>query len=194
MAKIQKSTFIVSLVLISLGILVGGVAIPIGVESTSKTEFCISCHEMRTTVYEEYKKSVHYTNQKGVRAGCPDCHIPRDWTETLVRKVLAAKDVYHHLLGHLDTPEKFEANRKEMAQRVWDRMKANNSQECRNCHSFDAMSLASQRLRAQKQHKNAIQDGSTCIDCHKGIAHKPVHETTNTGEPSDSSDAFSINP
>ena len=23
--------------------------------------------------------------------------------------------------------------------------------------------------------KGAIEDGQTCIDCHKGIAHKPVH-------------------
>jgi cytochrome c-type protein NapC len=29
-----------------------------------------------------------------------------------------------------------------------------------------------QKQRARKQHQNAQTDGSTCIDCHKGIAHK----------------------
>ncbi len=183
--------YIFGLIFVS-GLVIGTLAIPSTVEYTSKTEFCISCHEMKTTVYEEYKKTIHYNNSKGVPAGCPDCHIPRNWGDTLIRKFLAAKDVYHHLAGTIDTPEKFEARRLEMAQRVWDRMKANDSQECRNCHHFDAMDLKTQRLRAQKQHQNAMRDGSTCIDCHKGIAHKAVHEQTKKKESAD--DAFSISP
>ncbi|MEQ6341281.1 MAG: NapC/NirT family cytochrome c [Gammaproteobacteria bacterium] len=174
------------------GIVIGALAIPSAVEYTSKTEFCISCHEMKTTVYEEYKKTIHYNNPDGVRADCSDCHIPRSWGPTLIRKIMAAKDVYHHLAGTIDTPEKFEARRPEMAQRVWDSMKANNSQECRNCHQFGAMELKNQRLRAQKQHQNAMKDGSTCIDCHKGIAHKPIHEQTKKNEGAE--DTFSISP
>ncbi len=48
------------------------------VEATNSLGFCTSCHEM-DTVYEEYKKSVHYQNQSGVRAICPDCHVPKEW-------------------------------------------------------------------------------------------------------------------
>jgi cytochrome c-type protein NapC len=193
MGRFSRYVYFFAPILI-VGLLIGGLAIPSGVEYTSQTEFCISCHEMKSTVYEEYKKTKHYNNPMGVRAGCPDCHIPRDWGQTLVRKVMAAKDVYHHLIGTLDTPEKFEANRKAMAQRVWDRMKENNSRECRNCHRFDAMDLNNQRLRAQKQHQNAIRDGSTCIDCHKGIAHKPVHEQMQSKEDASAGDSFTINP
>ena len=146
------------------------------VEYTSSTEFCIGCHEMRSTVYEEYQKTSHAKNSMGVASSCADCHIPRVWYSTLFRKILAAKDVYHHLIGTIDTPEKFEARRLIMAQRVWDTMKENDSRECRNCHAFSSMDLNKQKRRAKKQHQNAVRNGDTCIDCHKGIAHKPAHD------------------
>lgn len=164
-----------TVIIFVVGLLIGGVGFGSFVQHTSTVDFCTSCHEMRNTVYEEYKKSVHFNNAHGVRASCSDCHIPHDWSKTLARKVLAVKDVYHHLVGTIDTPEKFEAKRLELAQKVWARMKADDSRECRNCHSFDAMEFDDQRPRAKKQHENAQRDNMTCIDCHKGIAHKPVH-------------------
>jgi cytochrome c-type protein NapC len=51
-------------------------------------------------------------------------------------------------------------------------MKESNSVGCRNCHSFEAMSLADQEKGAQSKHADAEAAGKTCIDCHKGIAHK----------------------
>ncbi len=171
----RKWIIITPLALIAM-LMAGAISFASFVEHTSTTEFCISCHEMKSTVYEEYKKSVHYRNEAGVRATCSDCHVPHSWSQVMVRKAMAVRDVYHHLLGTLDTTEKFEAHRLELAQRVWSRMKTNGSQECRNCHNFDAMALDKQRLRAQKQHQNAMNDGRTCIDCHKGIAHKAVHQ------------------
>ena len=39
-----------------------------GMEATNQLEFCIGCHEMRDTVYQEYKKTIHYSNRTGVRA------------------------------------------------------------------------------------------------------------------------------
>ena len=53
----------------------------------------------------------------------------------------------------------------------WENMKATDSRECRNCHSFTAMEASRQKPRAQKNHAEAQQSGKTCIDCHKGIAH-----------------------
>lgn len=164
--------------------LVGGVVIwgglNTGVEWTNRTEFCTSCHEM-TIPYEEYKKTVHYSNRSGTTVSCADCHVasskhPFDYARKLTRKVFAARDLYGHLLGTLDTPEKYEAKRFEMAQREWDRMKAADSRECRNCHDFKTMDPAKQKDRSVVKHEGAIEDGKTCIDCHKGIAHKPVHD------------------
>lgn len=146
-------------------------------EATNTMEFCVSCHEMRDTVYEEYKTSVHFKNASGVRAICSDCHVPHDWVPKMVRKVRASNELWHKFLGSIDTPEKFEAKRLELATHVWDSMKATDSRECRNCHSFDAMAFEHQRARSREKMEPValgtdLSGGSTCIDCHKGIAHK----------------------
>lgn len=59
-----------------------------------------------------------------------------------------------------------------MAEREWARMEANDSQECRNCHTQESMELSEQSLLAVKNHTAAEKNGETCIQCHKGIAHK----------------------
>ncbi|MBK6716616.1 MAG: NapC/NirT family cytochrome c [Burkholderiales bacterium] len=141
-------------------------------EATNKEAFCISCHEMRENVYAEYKENtIHYTNRTGVRATCPDCHVPKEWGPKMLRKIQASREVWGKLTGTIDTREKFEAKRLKLAESEWARMKANQSLECRNCHSMDAMDAERQKPRAKKSHEMARKDGDTCIDCHKGIAH-----------------------
>jgi len=140
-------------------------------EATNTLDFCISCHEMRDNVYQEYKQTIHYSNRTGVRAVCSDCHVPKDWTHKIIRKIQASKEVYGKIVGTINTREKFEAKRLELATHEWARMKAADSRECRNCHSFQGMNPDAQKQRARKQHENAQRDGATCIDCHKGIAH-----------------------
>ena len=141
-------------------------------ELTNTEAFCISCHEMRDNVYEEYTETVHYTNRTGVRAICTDCHVPKEWIHKVVRKVRASNELLHHFLGTIDTPEKFEAKRLQLAQSVWKSMKATDSRECRNCHDFDSMDFEKQETRSADRHEEGFDQGKTCIDCHKGIAHK----------------------
>lgn len=143
-----------------------------GMEMANTESFCISCHEMKDNVYEEYMETIHYSNRSGVRATCPDCHVPHEFVPKMVRKIKASKELYAKALGLIDTPQKFEAHRLQMAQNEWARMEANNSQECRNCHNFDSMDLSVQKTVASKMHAQAMDAGKTCIDCHKGIAHK----------------------
>lgn len=145
-------------------------------EQTNTLEFCISCHEMEDNVYKEYQSTIHYTNRSGVRASCSDCHVPDPWVHKVVRKIKASNELWHKALGSIDTPEKFDAKRFTMAKKVWGEMKATDSRECRNCHDFETMLPENQKPRARKQHLNAMTAGNTCIDCHKGIAHKPVHD------------------
>ena len=146
-------------------------------EKTNTLEFCISCHEMRDNVYKEYKPTIHYSNRTGVRATCPDCHVPKEWIHKVIRKIQATNELYHHfIVKDVDTPEKFDAKRLELAKHVWQAMKSTDSRECRNCHNFESMNPAFQRPRARKQHLNAFETGQTCIDCHKGIAHKDVRK------------------
>ncbi len=140
-------------------------------EMTNTEEFCISCHEMRDNVYEEYKDTVHYTNRTGVRATCPDCHVPKEWQHKTVRKIQASNELLHKVLGTINTPEKFEAKRLEMARNVWKAMKKTDSRECRNCHDFESMDYTEQTPRAMRNHEKGLNSGKTCIDCHKGIAH-----------------------
>lgn len=147
-----------------------------GIEYTNKLDFCISCHSMEHTVYQEYKESVHYRNRVGVQAVCADCHVPHSWGAKWLRKLEAWHDVYQELLGSIDTPEQFAAKRWVMANREWDRMRANDSAGCRNCHSFENMELSEQDRSARKKHGKAEEEGKTCIDCHKGIAHKYPEE------------------
>ena len=141
-------------------------------EHTNSLEFCISCHEMRSTVYQEYKKSVHYSNASGVRAICSDCHVPKDWTNKLIRKIQASNEIYHKIAGSINTPEKFEAKRLQLARHVWESMEASDSRECRNCHSTHAMNFEKQRPKSAEVMQKGFKTGETCISCHKGIAHK----------------------
>jgi len=141
-------------------------------ELTNTEAFCISCHEMRDTVYKELQQTVHFKNRSGVRAICSDCHVPHEWIYKVKRKIAATNELYHKIMGTIGTPEKFEKHRLELAQHVWDTMKANNSRECRNCHSAEAMDPHKQSAAAQPVMAQGLEAGLTCIDCHKGIAHK----------------------
>ncbi len=140
-------------------------------EMTNTEKFCVSCHEMETN-FEEYKETVHYNNRSGVRATCPDCHVPKQWQHKIVAKIMASKDVYHTVMGTIDTPEKYEEHRLGMASKSWEKMKKTDSRECRNCHKFDYMDFTVQENRAAANHQTALDEGKTCIDCHQGIAHK----------------------
>lgn len=141
-------------------------------ETTNSEAFCISCHSMRDNNYVEYQSSIHYHNRSGVRATCSDCHVPHAWTHKMIRKVEAVKDVWGEITGSINTPEKFEAKRLEMAHREWDRFRENDSLACRNCHDVAYFDLTVQKTPSAYMHALAKEEGGfTCIDCHKGIAH-----------------------
>jgi cytochrome c-type protein NapC len=142
-------------------------------EFTNTEQFCIGCHEMRDNVYQEIQPTIHFTNRSGVRAKCSDCHVPKDWTHKMARKMQASKEVWGWIFGTINTREKFLEKRPELAQREWERMKANDSLECRNCHQFESMDFTRQSKRAVDAHSSSLARGEkTCIDCHKGIAHR----------------------
>jgi cytochrome c-type protein NapC len=141
-------------------------------EMTNTEAFCLSCHEMEQNVYREYRGTIHDQNRSGVRATCPDCHVPKPWVYKMKRKIQASNEVLHKVLGTIDTREKFEAKRLTLAKSVWLSMKETDSRECRNCHTFSAFDLSRQQKRAQVRHDEAAEEGKTCIDCHKGVAHK----------------------
>jgi len=143
-----------------------------GLELTNNETFCRTCHEMNDNVYAEYRGTIHDLNRTGVRATCPDCHVPHEFGPKMFRKIQASNEVLHKILGSIDTREKFEAKRLTLAEHEWTRMKSNDSHTCRGCHSFDNMDLMRQSPRARLRHEQAGDQNKTCIDCHKGVAHK----------------------
>ncbi len=152
------------------GLLMAGGAY--GLAWTNTEAFCISCHEMRSNPYAEYQDTIHDKNRTGVRAICSDCHVPRQPGPMLVRKVEATFELWGHFVtGVIDTKEKYEQHRHELAKKVWTRMKKTDSLECRNCHNEKKMSEDLQTEKARARHAKGRAEGQTCIDCHFGIAH-----------------------
>ncbi len=162
---------LLGLIVVVAGVsLAGGIGFWATVEHTSELEFCVSCHSMQIP-YKEYQASVHASNASGVRAVCADCHVPRAVLPKLWAKMLAVNDVIGEIRGTIDTPEKYEAKRLELAKVVWARMEATDSRECRSCHVQSAMDIHKQTKPGVEQMQAGLDKGQTCIDCHKGIAH-----------------------
>lgn len=161
--------------LLAIGFIAGSVFI-VGFNTSmtlmNSEEMCLGCHEMRDNVYQEYIETAHFTNRSGYKVICSDCHVPHEFVPKMTRKIVAAKELYGKITGVIDTPQKFNEHRLTMAQSEWKRMKANDSQECRNCHKMDNMDFLAQKSVAATMHREALDQGKTCIDCHKGIAHR----------------------
>ncbi|MDX1300956.1 NapC/NirT family cytochrome c [Photobacterium sp.] len=175
--NMKKRTF----VLIALiGAVVGAAALGGSayiMKATSSTEFCLSCHTMQIP-QEEYESSIHFSNAKGIRAECADCHIPSEPLDYILTKIRATKDIYHEFVtGKIDSEEKYEKQRLAMAETVWGHMRKNDSAPCRSCHEFEAMDTYEQSENTVKMHEYGQDNNLTCIDCHKGVAHfAPVAE------------------
>ncbi|MDT8409182.1 MAG: NapC/NirT family cytochrome c [Wenzhouxiangellaceae bacterium] len=165
--------------LLVVGIVVGALAwqgFMTVVDVSSSNEFCSSCHEMEAFIFPYYEnESIHHNSRSGVVAKCKDCHVPKEFFPKMQTKIKASLvEVPGHLTGRIATREKFEAHKLEMAEKVWARMKATDSRECRNCHKYEAMSADLQVRSAQRRHSEEYREatGKTCIDCHKGVAHE----------------------
>ena len=135
-------------------------------------KFCAtSCHEM-SYLATEHKGTIHDKNRTGVRATCNDCHVPHGYITNYLAKLNLFNDYWGHFVTHsIDTKEKFEAKRAELAVKVWVYMKQNDSRECRHCHTTAKMDPEKQTEKARARHEKLRTEGLTCIDCHFAIAH-----------------------
>jgi len=52
------------------------------------------------------------------------------------------------------------------------RMLANDSKNCRTCHTMEA--IRPEKKRGQRAHETAMEEGLSCIICHYNIVHKEV--------------------
>ncbi len=102
----KKSLFVIALIFFA-GFVFAGL-FNAGLSTTNTTEFCTDCHTMKIPL-SELQETAHWKNASGVRAGCADCHVPKPFIPKMIAKLMASKDVYHQILGTIDTPEKYEA-------------------------------------------------------------------------------------
>ena len=162
------------LFLVSVGVAIGVagvVAFDATMHATNTEEFCTSCHEMQSNPFAQVQRTSHHSNSAGISASCSDCHVPKEFVPKMIRKIEASREVWGHLTGMIDTPEKYAAHAPAMKAREIARLKANDSQECRNCHDVERMLMPLQSAKAQEYHAAMQSNGKTCIDCHTGIAH-----------------------
>jgi len=165
--------------LVGIGMLAGMVAV-VGfnhsLEATSTDEFCLSCHN-HAIPYADYQQTVHYKNEYGVSAGCADCHLQQEFLPKMKRKLEAAREVWGHVTGVIDTEEKYLAHRPMMKQRELARFHASDSATCRSCHDVERMALAQQSPKARRDHAR-LGEGKTCVDCHEDAGHAVVAEAS----------------
>ena len=74
--------------------------------------------------------------------------------------------------GVISTEEKFNKERLRMAKLVWEEYRQNNSENCQHCHAFTPEVVSKQKDFVQPMHQQFLSKAMTCIDCHKGIAHR----------------------
>jgi cytochrome c-type protein NapC len=139
----------------------------------STDQFCAqTCHVMTATVAEEYHQSAHWNTATGVRPTCAGCHVDRGLTLAMWDHFVGTKELYAFAFRGIRTPEAFEGERAAAADRVRMKMLGNDSKNCRSCHIMAA--IQPERTRGQRQHAQALEDGTTCIACHYNLVHKDV--------------------
>ena len=137
-------------------------------EAVGTNAFCSTCHE--NNAVKEWRESVHHDNRTGIVVGCSDCHVPREFVPKTVRVAKSVKEIWSHFTGVISTPEKYEAHRKAMDEKEWNRLRGNGARECRNCHDPESMTNKD-KTHIAGMHKSALAGGQVCIDCHKGVGH-----------------------
>ncbi len=140
---------------------------------TSKTEYCMSCHEMK--LYKaELQKSPHAFDKDKKPIECKDCHIPRSFGPKYVaiKAVFGIKDLYTHYFG--DTEELDRRRMQVFARRFIP------DENCRHCHQDlykDAKGEKPISEIGKLCHEAYLGiNGNTkrnCAGCHFNMAHLP---------------------
>ncbi|MAE93068.1 MAG: hypothetical protein CL910_00265 [Deltaproteobacteria bacterium] len=139
-------------------------------EAATTDSFCLSCHEMAVNIGGEYEHRLRLPGSEERHATCAECHLPQDRLSRMRRKLRAGRELYHHLIGTVATPARFEARRMAMAGAVWRDLQRSGSGECTICHDDDG-ERESASAAARSYHERALVEGVACTGCHKGVAH-----------------------
>jgi nitrate/TMAO reductase-like tetraheme cytochrome c subunit len=157
---------------ILIGIAVIFILISISMGRTSKTEFCMSCHEIRAHK-DELEKSSHAVDKDKNPIQCHQCHIPKGIGPRylFIKTYLGVKDALVHNFGD---PEKFDRRRlQKVARRFLP------DENCRVCHDDLTKDVKGSKISeiGRLCHEAYLdQNGNTmrgCAGCHFNMAHLP---------------------
>ena len=149
------------------------VLMSISMARTSTTEFCMSCHEIRTHK-DELEKSSHAVDKDKKPIQCHQCHIPNSigLKYLTVKTLLGVKDWIAHNWGD---PENLD--RREMQKTARRFLPDEN---CRACHpeflTKDAKDNKISEVGRLCHEAYLEQNGNTkrnCSGCHFNMAHLP---------------------
>ena len=151
-------------------------AVSVGVAQTSKTSFCLSCHEMGM-YQKELEASSHAKDAQGQPIGCSQCHVPgTNLVRMLAGKAyLGGRDVWSHFTdGGYDLDR---AAMQPIARRFVD------DANCRSCHqdlTRNAKNDGPVSPEGKLAHDAFLgvngQSRNGCAGCHTNMAHLPVFD------------------
>ena len=143
------------------------------VVATGTNEFCGgACHSMQWVAASTRPAATRSTGPACRRAATIATF--RTTTPRLLwyKAKAGIKDVIGEMRGVIDTEEKFKKERARMAEHVWAEYKANNPPIAGPATRSLVRSSAKQKDFVRPMHEQFLAGQMTCIDCHKGIAHK----------------------
>ncbi len=162
-----------TLVIIMLVVVVGIVVMSTQMARTSTTDYCMSCHEMKSRL-DELKKSSHAVDKNKQPIQCAQCHIPLSVGPRylVVKTVVGLNDLFVHYFGD---PENLDRRALQVSARrfVMD-------ENCLACHSDlykDAKGEKPISAIGRLCHDAYLgKNGNTsrgCAGCHFNLAHLP---------------------
>lgn len=167
---------------VALGLAVGVVicfSTATALHETSKTSFCISCHEMRVVAEQGWMHSEHYQNEAGVVAGCSDCHVPPEffpkmWTKTRD----GIKDIWVHNFGESD-PNRMDWDALALSARakIYD-------SACKKCHQDLTPKGASIKTLVAHRENQRLDEPKKCLECHREEFHGKFRLVLDNQQPS----------
>ena len=159
-------------VLISAGVVaIMAFLISIPMERSSRTEYCVSCHELKTHK-TELERSSHAVDKNKKPIGCRQCHIPNGFgPKYLTVKLMGIKDLWVHKFGD---PENLDRRRLQHVARRYVQ-----DENCRACHQDLFKTTKDEKISevGRLAHEAFLgKNGNTkkgCAGCHPNMAHLP---------------------
>ena len=167
----RKTIWLVVACLVVVFTAVGGYTM----QETSKTEFCLSCHEMSRYSFE-LKRSAHAVDKDKNPIDCRQCHLPLEAGPRYMaaKSFMGVKDLVVHYWG--DTTDMDRLKLQMAARRFVP------DENCLACHKDLTKNVKNEPIspEGKKAHDTWLgKDGNgrrTCVGCHANMAHLPVFD------------------